>query len=154
MRPVRCELIKLTKNLKKIFVFTKRLFIRCRDERCEFIRAKYVEKKFTVRSCTDERDLLSDLEHAVNNKNLYNLLQVFAEDVDLSASLPSSVSLLPNSRLLALSARSNKSEFKQDCGETALHLAIKREMGTSLHLVDFLIQNMSSVSLDKRTNNV
>lgn len=42
----------------------------------------------------------------------------------------------------------------QDCGETALHLAIKREMGTSLHLVDFLIQNMSTNSLDKRTNNV
>ncbi|XP_065224976.1 arfGAP with SH3 domain, ANK repeat and PH domain-containing protein [Planococcus citri] len=101
------------------------------DERCEFIRAKYVEKKFAITSCADERDLLSDLEHAVNNKNLYNLLQVFAEGVDLSASLPSS-----------------------DCGETALHLAIKREMGISLHLVDFLIQNMSTVSLDKRTNNV
>lgn len=50
-----------------------------------------MEKKYAVISCADEKDLLSDLEHAVNNKNLYNLLQVFAEGVDLSASLPSSV---------------------------------------------------------------
>lgn len=101
------------------------------EERYEFIRAKYVDKKFSIRSCTDEKDLLSDLEHAVNNKNLYNLLQVFAEGVDFSAPLPSS-----------------------DCGETALHLAIKREMGSSLHLVDFLIQNMPTSGLDKRTNNI
>jgi len=51
-----------------------------------------VEKKFASRTCADERDLLSDLEHAVNNKNLYHLLEVFAEGVNLSASLPSSVS--------------------------------------------------------------
>lgn len=36
-------------------------------------------------------------------------------------------------------------------GETALHLAILREMGDSLHLVDFLVQNMSSSGLDKPT---
>ncbi|KAJ4450398.1 hypothetical protein ANN_01822, partial [Periplaneta americana] len=62
------------------------------EERYEFIRAKYVEKKFASRTCADERDLLSDLEHAVNNKNLYHLLEVFAEGVDLSAPLPTSFS--------------------------------------------------------------
>ena len=67
-------------------------FSNYRDERYEFIRAKYVEKKFASHTCADERDLLSDLEHAVNNKNLYHLLEVFAEGVDLSAPLPSSVS--------------------------------------------------------------
>jgi hypothetical protein len=51
-----------------------------------------VEKKFASHTCADERDLLSDLEHAVNNKNLYHLLEVFAEGVDLSAPLPTSVS--------------------------------------------------------------
>jgi hypothetical protein len=51
-----------------------------------------VEKKFASHTCADERDLLSDLEHAVNNKNLYHLLQVFAEGVDISAPLPTSVS--------------------------------------------------------------
>jgi hypothetical protein len=67
-----------------------------REERYEFIRAKYVEKKFASQSCADERDLLSDLEHAVNNNNLYHLLEVFAEGVDLSAPLPTSVSSLLN----------------------------------------------------------
>lgn len=98
------------------------------DERYEFIRAKYVEKKFASHTCADERDLLSDLEHAVNNKNLYHLLEVFAEGVDLSAPLPSS-----------------------DIGETALHLAVVREMGNSLHLVDFLVQNMPTQALDRVT---
>ncbi|KAK9505181.1 hypothetical protein O3M35_009290 [Rhynocoris fuscipes] len=98
------------------------------EERYEFIRAKYVEKKYAMHSYADEHELLSDLEHAVNNKNLYHLLQVFAEGVDLGAPLPTS-----------------------DCGETALHLAVIREMGNSLHLVDFLIQNMPAGAIDKQT---
>ena len=36
-------------------------------------------------------------------------------------------------------------------GETALHLAILREMGNSLHIVDFLIQNMPTGGIDKTT---
>lgn len=63
----------------------------CREERYEYIRAKYVDKKFALQTCADERDLQSDLEHAVNNKNLYHLLQVFAEGVDLGSPLPTSV---------------------------------------------------------------
>lgn len=63
-----------------------------REERYEFIRAKYVEKKYITRTCVNEQDLLSDLEHAVNNRDLHHLLQVYAENVDLSASLPTSVS--------------------------------------------------------------
>lgn len=98
------------------------------EERYDFIRAKYVDKKYAMTTCSDEHDLLSDLEHAVNNKNLYHLLQVFAEGVDLGAPLPSS-----------------------DCGETALHLAVIREMGASLHLVDFIVQNMSSSGIDRQT---
>lgn len=68
------------------------MFVVFREERYDFIRAKYVDKKFAMQTCSDEHDLLSDLEHAVNNKNLYHLLQVFAEGVDLGASLPTSVS--------------------------------------------------------------
>ncbi|XP_016837992.1 arfGAP with SH3 domain, ANK repeat and PH domain-containing protein isoform X6 [Nasonia vitripennis] len=98
------------------------------EERYEFIRAKYVEKKYITRTCVNEQDLLSDLEHAVNNRDLHHLLQVYAENVDLSASLPTS-----------------------DLCETALHLAILREMGNSLHIVDFLIQNMPTGTIDKTT---
>ena len=39
----------------------------------------------------------------------------------------------------------------QDIGETALHLAILREMGHSLYIVDFLVQNMPSGGIDKAT---
>lgn len=45
-------------------------------------------------TCADERDLLSDLEHAVNNRDLQQLLQVYAENVDLAAPLPTSVRAL------------------------------------------------------------
>lgn len=37
-------------------------------------------------------------------------------------------------------------------GETALHQAILREMGSTLHIVDFLIQNMPSQGLNKATS--
>lgn len=63
-----------------------------REERYEYIRAKYVDHKFVRRLCRDEHDLLSELEHAVNNKSLHHLLQVYAEGVDLTAELPTSVS--------------------------------------------------------------
>lgn len=65
-----------------------------REERYEFIRAKYVDKRYVMSTCADERDLLSDLEHAVNNRDLQQLLQVFAENVDLAAPLPTSVKTL------------------------------------------------------------
>ncbi|XP_031371193.1 arfGAP with SH3 domain, ANK repeat and PH domain-containing protein isoform X4 [Apis dorsata] len=98
------------------------------EERYEFIRAKYVDKRYVMNTCADERDLLSDLEHAVNNRDLQQLLQVYAENVDLAAPLPTS-----------------------DLGETALHLAILREMGNSLHIIDFLVQNMSTGGIDRST---
>ncbi|XP_033175930.1 arfGAP with SH3 domain, ANK repeat and PH domain-containing protein isoform X9 [Bombus impatiens] len=98
------------------------------EERYEFIRAKYVDKRYVMNTCADERDLLSDLEHAVNNRDLQQLLQVYAENVDLAAPLPTS-----------------------DLGETALHLAILREMGNSLHIIDFLVQNMSTGGIDRTT---
>lgn len=44
-----------------------------------------------MNTCADERDLLSDLEHAVNNRDLQQLLQVYAENVDLASPLPTSV---------------------------------------------------------------
>ncbi|XP_066589366.1 arfGAP with SH3 domain, ANK repeat and PH domain-containing protein [Prorops nasuta] len=98
------------------------------EERYDFIRAKYVDKRYVMSTCADEHDLLSDLEHAVNNRDLQQLLQVFAENVDLAAPLPTS-----------------------DIGETALHLAIMREMGSSLHIVDFIVQNMPTGTIDRET---
>ena len=71
--------------------FANKLII-FREERYEFIRSKYVEKKFAIRTCTDEADLVNDLEHAVTSKNLFQLLQAFVEGIDLTIVLPYSVS--------------------------------------------------------------
>lgn len=99
------------------------------EERYDFIRAKYIAKRYVMRTCADDRDLRNDLEQAIVNADLGQLLQVWAEGADLSCVLPSS-------------------EF----GETALHLAVLREMGSTLHIVDFLIQNMTAQGLNKLTN--
>ncbi|XP_055605216.1 arfGAP with SH3 domain, ANK repeat and PH domain-containing protein [Uranotaenia lowii] len=99
------------------------------EERYDFIRAKYIAKRYVMRTCADDRDLRNDLEQAVINTDLGQLLQVWAEGADLTCVLPSS-------------------EF----GETAIHLAVLREMGSTLHMVDFLIQNMAASGLNKQTN--
>ncbi|XP_055701088.1 arfGAP with SH3 domain, ANK repeat and PH domain-containing protein isoform X1 [Phlebotomus papatasi] len=99
------------------------------EERYDFIRAKYVAKRYVMRTCADDRDLRADLEQAIINADLSLLLQVWAEGADFTCVLPSS-----------------------DFGETALHLAVLREMGSTLHIVDFLIQNMPAHGLNKTTN--
>lgn len=99
------------------------------EERYDFIRAKYVAKRYVLRMCSDENDLRCELEQAIINAEIGQLLQAWAEGADLTCVLPSS-----------------------DVGETALHLAVLREMGSTLHIVDFLIQNMPAQGLNKATN--
>lgn len=99
------------------------------EQRYDFIRAKYVAKRYVMRTCADDNDLRCDLEQAIINADMSQLLQVWAEGADLTCCLPSS-----------------------DNGGTALHLAILREMGSTLHIVDFLIQNMPPKGLNKSTN--
>lgn len=99
------------------------------EERYDFIRAKYVAKRYVMRTCSNDSDLRNELEQSILNADLSQLLQVWAEGADLTA-------VLPSSRI----------------GETALHLAVLREMGSTLHIVDFLIQNMPSQGLNKATN--
>ncbi|XP_045482000.1 arfGAP with SH3 domain, ANK repeat and PH domain-containing protein isoform X2 [Harmonia axyridis] len=98
------------------------------EKRLTFIRAKYVEKRFAVSSCDSHLDKLYELEEAINRGDLYLLLQMWAEEVDFSETLPSS-----------------------KIGETALHRAVLYEPSRNLHVVDFLIQNMTNSSLDKQT---
>ncbi|XP_053615745.1 arfGAP with SH3 domain, ANK repeat and PH domain-containing protein isoform X1 [Plodia interpunctella] len=101
------------------------------EERLRFIREKYVYRAYAAQTCRDAAERQSEVEHAVNNGHLQNLLQAYAEGADLAAPLPCS-----------------------DCGETALHLAISRELGdgSCLHIVDFLVQNGGSQLLDKTTS--
>lgn len=99
------------------------------EERYDFIRAKYVAKRYVMRTCSNDSDLRNDLEQSIQNADISQLLQVWAEGADLTC-------VLPSSRL----------------GETALHMAILNETGSTLHIIDFLIQNMPSQGLNKATN--
>merc|ERR1719323_390128 len=100
------------------------------EERKEYIRAKYIDKAFIQPYCSNPRELYTELENAVDNHSLEDLLQVSAECQSLGCDLTDP---LPNS------------EFQ----ETSLHHAISQETGGSLHIVDFLVQN--SCSLDRKT---
>lgn len=51
-----------------------------------------MEKRYAMKTCSSEREKLAILEEAINNSDLSLLLQAFAENVDLNAVLPSSVS--------------------------------------------------------------
>ncbi|XP_078584411.1 arf-GAP with SH3 domain, ANK repeat and PH domain-containing protein 2-like isoform X13 [Branchiostoma floridae x Branchiostoma japonicum] len=100
------------------------------EERKEFIHEKYVQHKFPIKTCSDNEMMLQDLCQAVLSRDIFALLQVFAEGVDMTAPLPG-----------------------YDQGETALHLAMMQEDGTSLHVVDFLVQNSNNLDVKTKAGN-
>uniref|UniRef100_A0A8C2FTC4 ArfGAP with SH3 domain, ankyrin repeat and PH domain 2a n=1 Tax=Cyprinus carpio TaxID=7962 RepID=A0A8C2FTC4_CYPCA len=93
--------------------------------RKDFIMAKYTEKRFARKKCPDALSKLHTLCDAVKARDIFSLIQVYAEGVDLMEPIP------------------------LEQGETALHLAVRLVDRTSLHIVDFLTQN--SLNLDKQT---
>ncbi|XP_067335875.1 arf-GAP with SH3 domain, ANK repeat and PH domain-containing protein 2a isoform X2 [Channa argus] len=97
--------------------------------RKDFITAKYTEKRFARKKCLDATSRLHTLCDAVKARDIFSLIQVYAEGVDLMEPIP-----LANGH---------------EQGETALHLAVRLVDRTSLHIVDFLTQN--SLNLDKQT---
>ncbi|XP_056155512.1 arf-GAP with SH3 domain, ANK repeat and PH domain-containing protein 1 isoform X2 [Lampris incognitus] len=96
--------------------------------RKEFINAKYVDHKFARKTCTSAAAKMIELCEAVQSRDLLALIQVYAEGVELMEPLP---------------------EAGPEAGETALHYSVRTADQTSLHLVDFLVQN--SGNLDKQT---
>ncbi|XP_045716962.1 arf-GAP with SH3 domain, ANK repeat and PH domain-containing protein 1 isoform X3 [Phyllostomus hastatus] len=96
--------------------------------RKEYITAKYVDHRFSRKTCSSSSAKLNELLEAVRSRDLLALIQVYAEGVELMEPL-----LEPG----------------QELGETALHLAIRTADQTSLHLVDFLVQNCGNP--DKQT---
>ncbi|XP_029468224.1 arf-GAP with SH3 domain, ANK repeat and PH domain-containing protein 1-like isoform X2 [Rhinatrema bivittatum] len=92
--------------------------------RKDFIHAKYVQWKFAKRSAGAVLSRLYDMQEAVKFKDIYALLQVYAEKLDLSEALP---------------------QPAQEPGETALHLAVLIADRTSLHIVDFLVHNSGTL---------
>ncbi|KAL7871687.1 hypothetical protein SRHO_G00066700 [Serrasalmus rhombeus] len=99
------------------------------QSRKDFITSKYIEKRFAGRRRMDAPAKLRSLYEAVKGRDIFSLLQVYAEGVDLTETL----------------TMTNEHEP----GETALHLAVRMVDRNSLHIVDFLAQN--SGNLDKQT---
>ncbi|XP_074607779.1 arf-GAP with SH3 domain, ANK repeat and PH domain-containing protein 2-like isoform X2 [Acropora palmata] len=100
------------------------------DERKEFIRAKYIQHKYAIKSGDNTDKILQELHQAVKSKDILAVLQAFAEGVDLSAPLPG-----------------------HPKNATALHVAVEQEDLTSLHIVDFLAQNCNEVNTTDQEGN-
>ncbi|XP_061821292.1 arf-GAP with SH3 domain, ANK repeat and PH domain-containing protein 1 isoform X3 [Nerophis lumbriciformis] len=96
--------------------------------RKEFINGKYVDHKYARKTCSSAAAKMIELYEAVQSRDLLSLVQVYAEGVELMEPLP---------------------EAGPEAGETALHYSVRTADQTSLHLVDFLVQN--SGNLDKQT---
>uniref|UniRef100_A0A670XTN9 ArfGAP with SH3 domain, ankyrin repeat and PH domain 2 n=1 Tax=Pseudonaja textilis TaxID=8673 RepID=A0A670XTN9_PSETE len=93
--------------------------------RKHFIISKYVDRKYVIpRIMRSPVAKLKNLETAVKEKDIFILLQGYAEKMNLSEPVL---------------------EFSQEPRETLLHLAVLLSDRTSLHIVDFLVQNSGSL---------
>ncbi|XP_026933644.2 arf-GAP with SH3 domain, ANK repeat and PH domain-containing protein 2 isoform X5 [Acinonyx jubatus] len=99
------------------------------NARKDYITAKYIERKYARRKHVDNAAKLHSLCEAVKTRDIFGLLQAYADGVDLTEKIPLASGHEPD--------------------ETALHLAVRSVDRTSLHIVDFLVQN--SGNLDKQT---
>ncbi|XP_076415359.1 arf-GAP with SH3 domain, ANK repeat and PH domain-containing protein 2 isoform X1 [Peromyscus maniculatus bairdii] len=97
--------------------------------RKDYITAKYIERRYARKKHADVSAKLHSLCEAVKTRDIFGLLQAYADGVDLTEKIPLANGHEPD--------------------ETALHLAVRSVDRTSLHIVDFLVQN--SGNLDKQT---
>ncbi|XP_036940768.1 arf-GAP with SH3 domain, ANK repeat and PH domain-containing protein 1a isoform X4 [Acanthopagrus latus] len=97
--------------------------------RKEFINAKYIDRQFVRRTISMASSGLEEVCEAVQSRDLLSIIQLYAEGVELLQPLP---------------------EPGQEAGETALHHCVRTADQSSLHLVDFLVQN--SGNLDGQTD--
>ncbi|XP_029283548.1 arf-GAP with SH3 domain, ANK repeat and PH domain-containing protein 1-like, partial [Cottoperca gobio] len=97
--------------------------------RKEFINAKYMERKFVRRSVSTASSRLREVYEAVRSRELLSIIQLYAEGGEQLQPIP---------------------EPAKEAGETALHYCVQTADQSSLHLVDFLVQN--SGNLDGQTD--
>uniref|UniRef100_A0A672T4Q5 Arf-GAP with SH3 domain, ANK repeat and PH domain-containing protein 1-like n=1 Tax=Sinocyclocheilus grahami TaxID=75366 RepID=A0A672T4Q5_SINGR len=92
--------------------------------RKDFILSKYTEWQFAQRSGGSLETKRKYLQDAVHSRDVFTLLQLYAERMDFSLPLPCPL---------------------QEKGETALHLAVLLSDRTSLHVADFLFHNCNNL---------
>uniref|UniRef100_A0A672KXK8 Arf-GAP with SH3 domain, ANK repeat and PH domain-containing protein 2-like n=1 Tax=Sinocyclocheilus grahami TaxID=75366 RepID=A0A672KXK8_SINGR len=96
----------------------------CRAIRKDFILSKYMEWQFAQHSGGSLEIKRKYLQDAVRSRDVFSLLQLYAERMDFSLPLPCPL---------------------QEKGETALHLAVLLSDRTSLHVADFLFHNCNNL---------
>uniref|UniRef100_A0A8C5F6T8 ArfGAP with SH3 domain, ankyrin repeat and PH domain 1b n=1 Tax=Gadus morhua TaxID=8049 RepID=A0A8C5F6T8_GADMO len=96
--------------------------------RREYINAKYIDHKFTRRTAAMATGRVAEVYDAVRSRDLLSLIKLYAEGAELLEPLP---------------------DAEKESGETVLHYCVRTSDHTSLHLVDFLVQN--SGNLDRQT---
>ena len=62
-----------------------------REEKKTFIRAKYEKRRYAIVTCQDLEDRRQDLRQAILSRDVFALLQVYAEGIDFMDPLPDSV---------------------------------------------------------------
>uniref|UniRef100_A0A672KUU1 Arf-GAP with SH3 domain, ANK repeat and PH domain-containing protein 2-like n=1 Tax=Sinocyclocheilus grahami TaxID=75366 RepID=A0A672KUU1_SINGR len=92
--------------------------------RKDFILSKYMEWQFAQHSGGSLEIKRKYLQDAVRSRDVFSLLQLYAERMDFSLPLPCPL---------------------QEKGETALHLAVLLSDRTSLHVADFLFHNCNNL---------
>ncbi|MEQ2214781.1 Arf-GAP with SH3 domain, ANK repeat and PH domain-containing protein 1, partial [Xenoophorus captivus] len=114
--------------------------------RKEFINAKYVDHKYAKKTCTSAAAKLIELFEAIQTRDLLALIQVYAEGVELMEPLPEAGPVSGTAEPMSVCDCAVFDGPLQEAGETALHYAVRTADQTSLHLVDFLVQNRVSSS--------
>ncbi|XP_055328345.1 arfGAP with SH3 domain, ANK repeat and PH domain-containing protein-like isoform X2 [Paramacrobiotus metropolitanus] len=101
------------------------------DDRMQFIRAKYIDKRFVTPSCQSDEQRQENLMNALHNRYLHGLVQLFAEGQDLASPLAQSV-----------------------IDETPLHFLIRAgDDSLTLPCADFIIQSSRSINRVDRNGN-
>eukprot|EP00069_Balaena_mysticetus_P005045 bmy_17692T0 len=128
MQSLTLDVLGTSELLRPLIIYEAIMFD-FRNARKDYITAKYIERKYARKRHADNVAKLHSLCEAVKTRDIFGLLQAYADGVDLTEKIPLANGHEPD--------------------ETALHLAVRSVDRTSLHIVDFLVQN--SGNLDKQT---
>uniref|UniRef100_A0A4W3HVJ3 ArfGAP with SH3 domain, ankyrin repeat and PH domain 2a n=1 Tax=Callorhinchus milii TaxID=7868 RepID=A0A4W3HVJ3_CALMI len=112
--------------------------------RKDYITAKYIERKYSRKKCLDNAAKLSCLCDAIKSRDIFALIQVYADGVDLIEPIP-----LANGHVRSSLYNNNKLDFgnldKQTAkGSTALHYCC---LNDNLECLKLLLRGKASIDI-------
>jgi len=69
-------------------------YVNARDEKKAFIRCKYEKRRYAIITCANLEDRRQDLKQAIIARDIFALIQVYAEGIDFMDPLPDMVKWL------------------------------------------------------------